>query len=214
MARTYPPADEVWDIRSRDPKPAMRVLGCFAETDVFVALVHGYRKNLGGPRSRQWRDLIESCKAEWRKLFPRTYPTAERSSMTTFRPTTSLCKPEGESRIPAGVLAYFQARNKNRVYELVLSEFVRSGISQATLARRLGKKPDVVCRWLGAPGNWTLDTVSDLLFAISGAEPEYSLSYPLDRGSRNFRAPEWLNVTKANTNSVIVPSEPQRMSAA
>jgi len=70
MARTHPPKDEVWDIRSRDPKPAIRVLGCFAETDTFIALVYDYRRNLGGPRSREWRNLIERCKAEWRKLFP------------------------------------------------------------------------------------------------------------------------------------------------
>ena len=70
IARTYPPTDEIWDIRSRDPKPAIRVLGCFAETDVFIALAWEYRKPLGGPGSREWRDFIERCKAEWRKLFP------------------------------------------------------------------------------------------------------------------------------------------------
>jgi hypothetical protein len=69
MARVDPPEDEVWDIRSRDPKPGIRVLGCFAETDTFIALVWGTRKSLGGPRSREWRNLVESCKAEWRKLF-------------------------------------------------------------------------------------------------------------------------------------------------
>ena len=73
LAAIDPTADGVWDIRSLDPSPAIRVLGCFAETNVFVALVWDYRKNLGGPHSKEWRDLRERCKAEWRKLIP-TYP--------------------------------------------------------------------------------------------------------------------------------------------
>jgi hypothetical protein len=69
MARVDPSSDEVWDIRSIDPSPAIRVLGCFGETDTFVALVWDYRINLSGPRSKEWRDFREACKAEWRKLF-------------------------------------------------------------------------------------------------------------------------------------------------
>jgi hypothetical protein len=38
MGRLDQPNDEVWDVRSRDPKPALRVFGRFAERDVFVAL--------------------------------------------------------------------------------------------------------------------------------------------------------------------------------
>jgi hypothetical protein len=53
MARVDPAADEVWDIRSVDPRPAIRVLGCFAETDLFVALTWEYRKNLGGSNSKE-----------------------------------------------------------------------------------------------------------------------------------------------------------------
>ena len=69
MARVDPPRDEVFDIRSRDPKPGVRVLGCFADKDIFVALAWDFRENLGGPASREWRDFIERSKAEWRKLF-------------------------------------------------------------------------------------------------------------------------------------------------
>src|SRR3990167_5208519 len=46
-------ADEIWDIRSRDPKPAMRILGSFADTDVFVALEWEMRHGLGGPGSKE-----------------------------------------------------------------------------------------------------------------------------------------------------------------
>jgi hypothetical protein len=125
--------------------------------------------------------------------------------MTTSQPTTTLSKPSGENRIPDGTLAYFEARHRSRVYELVLKHFIRSGLTQAVLARRLGKRPEVINRLLGAPGNWTLDTVSDLLFAISGAEPDYGLRYPLDEPARNFREPEWL--VSGNTASSTFPAD-------
>jgi hypothetical protein len=38
IGRLAPVEDGIWDIRSRDPSPALRVIGLFAETDVFVAL--------------------------------------------------------------------------------------------------------------------------------------------------------------------------------
>lgn len=78
-----------------------------------------------------------------------------------------------------------------KVFNLVQREFQRSGISQADLAERMGKGADRVCRLLGSPGNWTLDTVSDLLFAMSGAEINYDVAHPLDKPVRNQTKPEW-----------------------
>jgi hypothetical protein len=112
--------------------------------------------------------------------------------MITYPQTTSLYEPRGDDAVPAGALAYLQARNRSRAYEAVINEFVRSGISQATLARRMSKRPEQINRLLGAPGNWTLDTVSDLLFAISGAEPIYGVQFPLKEPPRNYQQPEWL----------------------
>src|SRR5262249_39772289 len=100
--------------------------------------------------------------------------------------------PTGSNRVPLGTFGYFQARNKRNAYDIVMEEFEKSGLSQADLARRLGKGTDLVCRLLGGPGNWTLDTLSDLLFAISGATPVYSLDYPLTRPPRNQVGPTWL----------------------
>jgi hypothetical protein len=122
--------------------------------------------------------------------------------MNTSQPTSSLSEPSGDEAVPAGTLAYFQARHRGRVYDTVIDEFLRSGISQATLARRMGKKPEQINRLLGAPGNWTLDTVSDLMFAISGAEPVYGVRYPLDEPPRNFRQPEWLAIAPAASATI------------
>jgi hypothetical protein len=84
------------------------------------------------------------------------------------------------------------ARAKRRAYNLVIREFKKSGISKAELARRLGKGADRVSKMLAGPGNWTIATVSELLFAICGGEPKWDLAFPLDKAKRNDTRPEWL----------------------
>jgi transcriptional regulator with XRE-family HTH domain len=98
--------------------------------------------------------------------------------MSTSR-TTVLSKPEGSNKISLGTLGYIRARNRQRAYNLVIREFKKSGLTQADLARRLGKAAEVVSRLLSRPRNWELDTFSDLLFAISGAVPRFDTDYPL-----------------------------------
>jgi len=108
-----------------------------------------------------------------------------------------LSKPNNGEKISLGTVSYFRARNRNRVHDLVLEAFEESGITQAEIARRLGKRPDVICRLIGAPGNWTLDTVSDLLLAIGGYEVAYAPANPFDEAPQNFTQPEWLSVDTA-----------------
>jgi len=89
-------------------------------------------------------------------------------------------KAVGKEPISAGRLGYFRARLKNRLHAIVFDEFVRlektSGLTRRQLAARIGKKAEQITRWLGAPGNWTLDTVSDLLLAMN-AEPTFQLAH-------------------------------------
>ena len=91
------------------------------------------------------------------------------------------------TEISIGMLAYFRGRLSNRVHELVLTEFAvqeREGnTSRAELARKIGRKPEQITRWLGSPGNWTMDTFSDLLLGM-GLEPELSV-----RSLPNMRTP-------------------------
>lgn len=68
MSPLDPKADRVFQIRDR-VKPSIRVAGMFSERDSFVALAWEYRKNLGGPTDRSWRDIRERAKNEWRNLF-------------------------------------------------------------------------------------------------------------------------------------------------
>jgi hypothetical protein len=74
MARIDPPADDVIEIRSRDPRPGIRVFGRFADKDVYVALNWEYRENLGGPQDREFDREREICKAKWLQLFPSHQP--------------------------------------------------------------------------------------------------------------------------------------------
>ena len=70
MARLDPPADDVFEIRSRDPKRGIRVFGLFADKDVFLAFNWDYRTKLGGPTDRDFDREREIAKAKWRQLFP------------------------------------------------------------------------------------------------------------------------------------------------
>jgi transcriptional regulator with XRE-family HTH domain len=94
-------------------------------------------------------------------------------------PTTVLSEPTGTDKVPRWTCTYFRARLKQRIYNLLIGEFKRSKLSQADLSRRLDMEPAQLSRILSGPGNLTLETVSDVLFAISGAELGLSTDYPL-----------------------------------
>ncbi len=70
LSRLDSAQDEVWEIRSRAPKPAIRVFGRFADRDCFVALNWRLRKELGDRNSREFRQVVRKCLADWRHIFP------------------------------------------------------------------------------------------------------------------------------------------------
>ena len=114
--------------------------------------------------------------------------------MNTSPKTPFLSEVLNGDKIPLGTLAYFRERFRDRLYDLVMEEFLKqdaeSGLTRAEVARRIGRRPEQVTRWFGAPGNWTLETVSDLLLAVAKSEPDVHL-LPLDgRAVRNYRGQE------------------------
>jgi hypothetical protein len=80
------------------------------------------------------------------------------------------------------------------VFDFLLHMFLRekeNGLTQAKLARRIGKSPEVINRWLGSPTNLTLDSVSDLLIGIAGEELVPQSASVLGRVERNYAALDW-----------------------
>jgi hypothetical protein len=91
--------------------------------------------------------------------------------------------------IPSPVRAYFAQRLRLRIFNFILERFIAAqerGLTKAHLSRRIGKTPDLINRWLGAPSNLTIDTISDLLLGISGEELELSSSSPLNHAQHNY----------------------------
>lgn len=81
MGLLDPPSSGHWDVRSRDPQPSLRVLGHFAELNVFVALVwrprskpFGNRAPLGNTKDLHWEIAKLQCDELWRDLFPEHAP--------------------------------------------------------------------------------------------------------------------------------------------
>jgi hypothetical protein len=117
--------------------------------------------------------------------------------MNTSPTTSFLYELEAKLPIPLEKRAYFHARLTNRIYGFILRKFLEKqeseNLTKAELARRIGRKPEVITRLLGAPGNWTLETISDLLLGISGEELEPASSSLLNRTPRNIGVAEMMD---------------------
>jgi hypothetical protein len=96
--------------------------------------------------------------------------------------------PDGNP-ISESKLVYLRERLRARFFDFLIDRFERerdSGLYQAKLAKRIRKSPEVINRWLGAPSNLTLDSISDLLAGIAAEEPVFSSSSLLDRAPVNY----------------------------
>ncbi|WP_171102856.1 helix-turn-helix transcriptional regulator [Ruegeria sp. HKCCD7255] len=120
--------------------------------------------------------------------------------MTSSLKRRSLSKPERGVAINNYDLGFVRGRNKNKAHSLILEIFRDSGLTKAELARMLGKKPEQITRWLAGPGNLTLDTLSELIFATKGEFFEVKCVDELARGKSNKSSPEWLVEVEELTN--------------
>jgi len=69
-----------------------------------------------------------------------------------------------------------------------LDSLAESELTKADLARMLGKEPSQITRWLSGSGNLTLDTLSDLLFAVKGCVLDLKATDPFHPSKSNHQA--------------------------
>ena len=99
--------------------------------------------------------------------------------MPTSRSPLRPSEPSGNDPIPARTLGYVRARNKHHLFDMLRAEFKKSGITQKDLCARLGgKDPSIVSRILGAPSNMELDSIADMVFAMTGGIVKQEVYYP------------------------------------
>ena len=131
--------------------------------------------------------------------------------MPTSQGTSFLSEIVSGEPIPLEKLAYFRERLRNKLYSLVLMEFLRqqqeNGLTKADLTRRIKRKPEQVTRWLATPSNWKLDTISDLLLGL-GAELDADVSLLSGRPQRNYTGPDWLQTHQSIGGLVRTPASP------
>ena len=87
--------------------------------------------------------------------------------MTTYQTQDLFTEILEDQPIPLAKLEYFRTQFQLAVYDLVASNFnQQETLNQAEYARRLHRRPEAINRLLSGPGNWTIDTVCDLLIGL------------------------------------------------
>lgn len=88
--------------------------------------------------------------------------------------------------------AYHRQRYKNRMFSEIVRLFAeeaeRNGITKRDLAEWLRRDPAQITRWLNAPSNLTLETISDILLAL-GAEEDPTVRRFLEKSIANYAHP-------------------------
>jgi hypothetical protein len=91
--------------------------------------------------------------------------------MTTSQ-TSMLSEVLHAEKISDETFAYFEERLQNELHNVILEKFIQleeaGTMNRAALARRVGRPPEMITRWLGIGGNWTVRTISRLVTAMRG----------------------------------------------
>jgi hypothetical protein len=176
--------------------------------ETFLSRSHAPRTNVSGMKKI---GTAQSTNSKWSgKSISAKQLSQDSIPMTTSQEQSFLTDILEGKPIPIGKLEYFRARLRSKFHQLVLDEFLRQEdmgkISQADLARRIGRKPEQISRWLGAAGNWTLDTMSDLLLGM-GTEPDLFVAPVIHEIPNNLIDPSHPKIPPLGTVASFVAKE-------
>lgn len=83
---------------------------------------------------------------------------------------TQLDQALSEAEIKRFWLGYFQEGFREEIHQQLLEAYEtlkeRAGFTRADLARKIGRRPEQVTRWLSAPTNLESDTISDMALGL------------------------------------------------
>jgi hypothetical protein len=83
---------------------------------------------------------------------------------------TQLDQVLSEPEIKRFWLGYFQEGFREEIHQQLLSAYeavkADSGFTRADLAKKIGRRPEQVTRWLAAPSNLEADTISDMALGL------------------------------------------------
>jgi hypothetical protein len=103
---------------------------------------------------------------------------------------------------------YFRQRLKNRVFNEICAFFEREavecGMTKKILAERLKREPSQITRWLSSPGNLTLETISDLLFAMEAEPRQFQIQKLSECSKSNFVHPVVANIAPSGPTASFV----------
>lgn len=97
-------------------------------------------------------------------------------------------RPENLRQIPDTEFAYICARNQHQAHNLLMKQIKQSGYTQKQIAKITGIDEAALSRLLRRPRNVEINTISKILYAVSGAALGLSPSFPNDRSNWVFRA--------------------------
>lgn len=90
---------------------------------------------------------------------------------TSLKKLTDFTNVERRDHLSRSDFAYFRALNRRNIHSAILERFIELSdderITKADIARLLGVSRSQVTRWLSQPSNMRLDSLSDLMLALS-----------------------------------------------
>lgn len=98
---------------------------------------------------------------------------------------TRLMSAINEDKISKYWASFFREHFRGEINDQLIESFEASGLSKADIARKLDRRPEQITRWLSAPCNLEIDTISDLALSM-GLVPKIRLEKIAENNCNNM----------------------------